>query len=401
MSLNHAFSENAERVVSPLNAIYFYLTEGCNLRCRHCWIEPPHQSGRRQYPALDLELFRRILQQAKPLGLKSVKLTGGEPLMHPHIGEILNILWEEKIRFNVETNGVLCTPELARDLVRSGMFHISVSLDGADAETHEWVRGVRGCFDAAVAGIRNLVAAGIRPQVIMTLMRRNIGQVEELVRLAESLGASSVKFNIVQPTARGVKMHEAGETVSIRELVQIGEWVEKELSARTGLALLYAHPAAFRPLGRMYGRDGSGCSACGIRGILGVLGDGSYALCGIGETVPEMVFGHASKESLADVWKSNPVLLEIREGLPRSLKGVCGDCVMKNICLGSCIAQNYYRSQDLWAPFWYCEEAQRLGLFPESRLVRRAFESRPQHAKGPSWNDRLPDDPVLCAEVVR
>ena len=135
--------------------------------------------------------------------------------------------------------------------------------------------------------------------------------------------------------------------------------------------------------------------------ILGVLGDGSYALCGIGETVPEMVFGHASKDSLADVWKSNPVLLEIREGLPRSLKGVCGDCVMKNICLGSCIAQNYYRSQDLWAPFWYCEEAQRLGLFPESRLVRRALESRPQHAKGPSWNDRLPDDHVLCAEVVR
>ncbi len=278
-----AARETAVRAVPPLNTLYFYLTEGCNLRCRHCWIEPPHQSEKRQYPALDPALFRHILRQARPLGLTSVKLTGGEPLMHPQIGEILEILRDEKLRFNVETNGVLCTPELARELVRSGLFHISVSLDGADADTHEWVRGVKGCFEAALEGIRNLVAAGIRPQVIMTLMRRNVDQIEALVRLAESLGASSVKFNIVQPTARGVKMHEAGETLSIREIVRLGDWVENELSAGTKLGLHYSHPAAFRPLGRMYGREGSGCGVCGIFGILGVLAGGSYALCGIGE----------------------------------------------------------------------------------------------------------------------
>jgi molybdenum cofactor biosynthesis enzyme MoaA len=76
----------------PLNTLYLYLTEGCNLRCRHCWIEPPHQSARRQYPTLEPGLLRHILHQAKPLGLSSVKLTGGEPLMHPRIGEILEIL---------------------------------------------------------------------------------------------------------------------------------------------------------------------------------------------------------------------------------------------------------------------------------------------------------------------
>jgi len=364
-------AETAVRPVPPLNTLYFYLTEGCNLRCRHCWIEPPHQSEKRQYPALDPGLFRHILQQARPMGLTSVKLTGGEPLMHPRIGEILAILREEKLRFNVETNGVLCTPERAQDLVRSGMYHVSVSLDGAEAETHEWVRGVKGCFDAAVSGIRNLVAVGTRPQVIMTLMRRTVGEIEALVRLAESLGAGSVKFNIVQPTARGVKMHEAGETLAIREIVRLGKWVENEMSLRTRLPLYYSHPVAFRPLGKMYGREGSGCGICGIRGILGVLGNGSYALCGIGETVPELVFGDAAKDALADVWRDNPVLREIREGLPRRLEGVCGECLMKGVCLGSCIAQNYYRHRSLWAPHWYCEEAQKAGLFPESRRHAR------------------------------
>jgi SynChlorMet cassette radical SAM/SPASM protein ScmF len=244
-----------------------------------------------------------------------------------------------------------------------------VSLDGADAQTHEWVRGVRGCFDAAVSGIRNLVAAGIRPQVIMSLMRKNVDQIEAVVRLAESLGASSVKFNIVQPTARGVKMHQAGETLSLDELLQLGARVENELSNRSALRLYYSHPIAFRPLGNLFG-DGGNCGICGIHRIIGVLAGGSYALCGIGETVPELVFGDAAKDALADVWKNDPVLREIREGLPRRLGGICGECLMKGVCLGNCIAQNYYRSRNLWAPFWYCEEASRMGLFPSSRIKK-------------------------------
>jgi SynChlorMet cassette radical SAM/SPASM protein ScmF len=381
-----AARETAVRAVPPLNTLYFYLTEGCNLRCRHCWIEPPHQSEKRQYPALDPALFRHILQQAGPLGLTSVKLTGGEPLMHPQIGEILEILRQEKLRFNMETNGVLCTPELARELVRSGLGYISVSLDGADAETHEWIRGVKGCFDAAIGGIGNLVAAGIRPQVIMTIMRRNVDQIEDVVRLAESLGAASVKFNIVQPTARGVKMHEAGETLSVREIVRLGEWVENELSTGTKLLLHYSHPVVFRPLGKMYGREGSGCGICNVHRILGVLGNGSYALCGIGETVPELVFGHAGKDTLADVWSCNPVLREIREGLPHRLGGICGDCLMKGLCLGSCIAQNYYKDRNLWAPHWYCEEAYREGLFPESRRHTQQF-----HRQDRAMRNAVPD----------
>jgi SynChlorMet cassette radical SAM/SPASM protein ScmF len=360
--------------------LYFYLTEGCNLRCRHCWIEPPHQSEKRKYPALDPELFRHIVRQAKPLGLSGVKLTGGEPLMHPRIGEILEAVRTEEVNLTVETNGVLCTPALARDLARSRLRHISVSIDGADAETHEWVRGVEGCFEAAIGGIRNLVAAGIRPQVIMSLMRKNVGQIEPLVRLSESLGCSSVKFNIVQPTARGEKMHEKGETLGIGELIDLGKWIETDLARSSRIRLFYSQPVAFRSLGKMFGENQGGCGVCGIHGILGVLSDGSYALCGIGEHVPELVFGHAAFDSLGDVWRNAPVLGEIRKGLPHRLERICGECLMKSMCLGSCIAQNYYRSRELWAPNWFCEEADKKGLFPQTR--RRAPAAKGQGGRG-------------------
>jgi SynChlorMet cassette radical SAM/SPASM protein ScmF len=170
----------------PLNMIYFYLTEGCNLACRHCWIAPKYQPEGRSYPALDLELFRFIIEQAKALGLSGVKLTGGEPLLHPQIHEILEYVRKEDLHLVVETNGVLCTPELAEEMASCRHPFVSVSLDGVKAETHEWVRGVEGCFEATIKGIQNLVNAGFKPQIIMTIMRQNRDQIEAMVRLAES-----------------------------------------------------------------------------------------------------------------------------------------------------------------------------------------------------------------------
>jgi len=357
----------------PLNQIYFYLTEGCNLRCRHCWIAPKYQTESQTCRTLDPELFRKILNQARSLGISGVKLTGGEPLLHPGIREILEIVRHEALQLTVETNGVLCTPELARAIAACKHPFISVSLDGADAETHEWVRGVSGCFDSCLEGIRNLVRADLHPQIIMTVMRRNKEQMEPVVHLAEHLGACSVKFNVVQPTARGEKMHQSNEALSIEELLDLGRWVEDTLSVSTHLSVRYSHPPAFRPLGSMFGEQGDGCSVCGILNILGVLADGSYALCGIGETMPDLVFGHASSDPLEEIWENTPVLLELRKGLPQRLEGICADCIMKGICLGSCIAQNYYRSKNIWSPFWYCEEALNRGFFPEARMTTKPY----------------------------
>jgi SynChlorMet cassette radical SAM/SPASM protein ScmF len=355
-----------ESMKPPLSHLYFYLTEGCNLACRHCWIAPTFQAGEKTYPSLDVDLFRSIISQAKALGLGGVKLTGGEPLLHPRIGELIEIVKAENLGLTMETNGVLCTPELARLIASCRNSFVSVSLDGADSETHEWMRGVEGSFSQALRGIRNFVDAGIHPQVIMSIVRRNREQMEHVVRLAELIGANSVKFNLVQPTARGERMHEEQETLSIEELVATGHWVETTLAASSSIRIHYSHPAAFKPMSKMFAPDG-GCGTCGIFGILGVLANGSYALCGIGEQVPELIFGHAAKDRLEDVWRENPVLKEIRGGLPARLEGICGTCFMRRICLGSCIAQNYYTHKSLWAPFWFCDQAERAGLFPKTR----------------------------------
>jgi SynChlorMet cassette radical SAM/SPASM protein ScmF len=343
---NMSKDHNVEKEKIPsLNRLYFYLTEGCNLACRHCWLSPKLDPSGDRYPTLPVELFETAIREAKPLGLNSVKLTGGEPLLHPQL---------------------LCTPEIAAKIAQSPNRSVSVSIDGADAATHEWVRGVRGSFELARQAVSNLVTAGISPQIIFSVMPCNIEQVDAIVNMAEDLGASSVKFNIIQPIARGERYHGYDDVPSIEDLINLGRYVEMKLAKNRRIKLFFDYPMAFRALSRI--ASGDGCGVCGIIGILGVISSGHYALCGIGEHISELVFGKVGVVRLEKVWLENPTLNELRSGLPDRLDGVCSRCLMKHGCIGSCIAENYYRTGSFWGPYWFCERAEERGLFPESRI---------------------------------
>jgi len=348
-----------------LNQLYFYLTTGCNLACRHCWLAPKFDPNGTRFPVLPLELFEMAIREAKPLGLSGVKLTGGEPFLHPDIKRMLKIVRREELGLIIESNGILCTPELASEVAKSENRFVSISLDGADVATHEWVRGIKGSFDQAKRAVQNLVAVNIRPQIIMSIMRCNADQIKDMVRLAEDLGASSVKFNIVQPTGRGEMIHNDTNGLEVLELIELGRWVDTELSPHTQLTLHFDYPLAFRPLSRI--AQGNDAAICGILGILGVIPTGHYALCGIGEHLPELVFGRVGIDSLSTVWRRSAALLALRDGLPRELFGICSKCLMNHRCLGSCVAQNFYRTGELLAPYWFCEQADGLGLFPDTR----------------------------------
>ncbi len=364
---NNKYQENtAGSEEFPLNQLYFYLTEGCNLACRHCWLAPKFDPDGSNYPMLSLDVFHRAIEEAIPLGLQTVKLTGGEPLLHPDFLSMLDFLHEKSLDITLETNGFLLTPKIAGAVARQNNPFVSVSLDGADAVTHDRIRGVDGAFVKATAAIRILAENDLNPQVIMSIMQTNADQVEKLIELAEQLGAGSVKFNIIQPTGRGETILDSANGLQVNELIKLGRRIETELAMQANLELFFDYPAAFRSLRSI--ASGDDCGTCGILSILGVLPSGEYALCGIGSHMKELVFGKAGIDYLAKVWHENPILINLRQGLPEKLNGVCSHCLMKHLCLGSCIAQNYYRTGSLWAPFWFCEKAEQNGLFPDSRL---------------------------------
>lgn len=348
--------------VPPLHTFYVYLTSGCNCACRHCWIVPA-ASGAGAF--LDPALLRTAIEQALPLGLQALKWTGGEPTLHPRFPELLAMQRDYALAGRLESNGMLIDARLAGLLRAAGVDGISISLDGARAATHDAIRGVPGGFARTCAGIRALVAAGYRPELILTLQRANVTELATYFELAAQLGAGSVKLNVLQPLLRGADLAASGETLDLPELLALAGWLQKGTAVTAAVPVNLDVPLAFRPLGALL--DGSAGGLCDIAHILGVLPGGAYALCGIGSHVAELVMGDIGTDDLAEVWCRHPLLNDLRRGLPKKLQGICAECLMKAACRGSCVAANYQAGGDLFAAHWFCRRAAELGLFPVSR----------------------------------
>jgi SynChlorMet cassette radical SAM/SPASM protein ScmF len=350
--------------VPPLRTLYLYLTAGCNLACRHCWLAPAYKPDGSSGGHLELELLEVALRDGPALGLQSCKLTGGEPTLHPRFAELCELLHRRGLAFWMESNGVLLGPGEARLLARLGALSVAISLDGATAATHDRQRGVAGAFDAALRAIACLTAEGLRPQAILTLTRDNGHELGAFLGLAERLGCGSAKVNLLQPTGRGERLAAADRGFTTRELIEIGRGLgERRRSA--GIPIFYSLPPAFWPIELLLRQD---APSCGIHGILGVLADGALALCGIGRHHQALVFGRLGREALSEVWLEHPVLRELRRLRPSALEGVCGRCLHAATCFGACRAAAFQTGQSLSAAFAMCQDAYDEGLFPESRL---------------------------------
>lgn len=373
---------NTNRLSPKLHEMFFYLNEGHNLACRVCWarhksIQGASPNGRHptggllfhaaQSTHLDPDLFQKALREGLPLGLKSVKLTGGEPLLHPKFDALIKILAKTELKITIETNGIGLTPERAAYLASLQRVSVSIGLEGADAATHDLLRGKPGAFEIATQAARMFAKAGIKPQIVFSLVKENAGQMSELIQLAESLGAWSVRFFLIHSSAPShPAMPGEASPLEVEELIALGRRVERDLASTTCLRLFYDQPPAFCGLNPQGPTEVH--RRCGVLNAISVLTSGAYALCGVGLLAPELIFGQVSADPLHKIWTEHPILLHLREGMPNRLTGVCERCMMKTTCMGNCVVQNYINTGSFWGPFWFCEAAERACLFPVHRL---------------------------------
>lgn len=357
--------------IPNLFSYYLYLSNSCNLRCRHCWITPTYVNGKPS-PGEVIDKFhlKKAVREGKTLGLKNAKLTGGEPLMHPEFREIASMLIEENLNLNMETNGTLIDRELA-DFIKNEVRinFISISLDSAREANHDVFRGSKGAYRAALNGLRNLVDVGYNNvQIIMSLHRKNIGEVRELVALAETKGAGSVKLNPISNHGRGVQMHENDETLDITEILELADLARNELKRTAKIRTIVNVPPSVRPLSEVT-RSGRVCGDCGVDHILGILGSGDVALCGIGKTMPELIYGNIATDSIRDIWLNHPRVSKLRHDLRdyEHYPELCQNCIYMRRCRTGCVVENYSDFGKLIWPNEICLFAEENGLFKNSR----------------------------------
>ncbi len=343
-----------------LTTLYFYISGGCNLSCKHCWISPESKNG-----DLNSDGVKDVINQAVELGARNVKLTGGEPFLRKDIFQILQFIREKNLAVIIETNGTFIQEREAEELKRLGVGFISVSIDGPDAEFHDKLRGVKGAFEMAVRGIKALKKAGFSPQVIACIYRKNVSDIERLALLVQDLGAGSLKLNPIMQIGRGENFDKEKELLGVKELLELERYIQENLQPKVKLSILLDIPFAFKKLSYIK----SNHSRCGLLGMIGILSDGTVSICGIGEEIKELNMGSIKKNRLRDIWEDNEILNFIRVNIPDKLEGICERCVFKRLCLGKCRAHAYHESKSLTAPFYFCQEAYESSFFPETRII--------------------------------
>jgi MoaA/NifB/PqqE/SkfB family radical SAM enzyme len=171
------------------------VTYRCNFRCRFCqyWCEGATRAA--EPPASTYADGARKLAK---IGSLLVSLAGGEPLLRTDLPEIVRAVGEYHFPF-ITTNGWLATPESARELMRAGLWGVSVSIDYADAARHDHRRGVVGAWEQAWRAVELFSAARVHPwqrvNVIAVLLEDNIDQVEPLLEMAAQRNA----YFMIQP----------------------------------------------------------------------------------------------------------------------------------------------------------------------------------------------------------
>lgn len=159
-----------------------YITNRCNIRCKYCFVVDESFSKEFLREQMSREEVFALVDEFYAMGTRMIWILGGEPLVHQHIGEIIDYIVAKGIYLQVVTNGLM----IQRRLQEIGNVHgLCVSLDGL-GEANDVIRG-EGVFEGAVTGIRTAVAAGIPTRIHAVLTRNNLHQMRSLAELCREL----------------------------------------------------------------------------------------------------------------------------------------------------------------------------------------------------------------------
>ncbi len=373
--------------------IFWEVTKGCNLRCVHCRATATELMSPTDLPT---EKAKNIIDQIAAFANPILVLSGGEPLYRRDIFELASYATAKGIRVALATNGTLVDKGIAKKIVDAGVKRVSISLDGADAKTHDSFRGIPGAFDNALQGLKNLRELGMGVQINMTVARHNAHHLPAVLELARSIGADALHTCLLVPVGCGVEIADR-EMVPPEEYERMLNWFydkslegDIELKATcaphyfrvvrqrraqerreaermpvnvagigptdalmpggTGVVInknVAGHPGRI-PKGHHTGHPGSvpdGMNAM-TKGCLA--GTGVCFISHEGEVFPcgylPMKSGDLRTQSFADIWNNSEVFEQLRD--TGNLKGKCGCCEFRNVCMG-CRARAYAATGDM------------------------------------------------------
>ena len=341
--------------------VVWTMSRRCNLRCVHCYSDSANQT----YPGeLQPDEVRAMLEDLAAFRIPALLLSGGEPLYHPRFFEYAQEARRLGLRLTLSTNGTLITPETAERIRATGFSYVGISFDGL-GKVNDQFRGQRGAFSQALAGLRNLKAAGQKVGLRFTLTRRNYEALPDIFAFVEQEAIDRVCFYHLVYSGRGSQLTK--DTLSAEEtrdvLDQICAWAVslQSLDRRVDiltvdnhadgvylyLKLLPQDPARAERARAFLEWNGGGANSSGV-GIANIDACGGVHPDQFWQT---HTLGNIRTRPFSRIWTNGeePLLTMLRDRLPR-LTGRCGSCAWQRMCGGSFRVRALQATGDVWAP---------------------------------------------------
>lgn len=343
-------SPTSSRTRKPI--VVWNITRTCNLRCIHCYAD----SHAQKYPGeLTWEQCCAVIDDLADYRVNALLLSGGEPLLHPRLPQILERATQRGLKVTISTNGTRITPEYARLFKELGVAYVGISLDGIGA-IHDRFRGVPGAFDGAIRGFRLCEEVGQKTGLRLTLTRNNVQSMEQILDFIEKEGIQRVCFYHLVPTGRGVdvaslKPEEARAALDML-IARAEAWQKsgqtRELLTVTqpadGIYILLRQLREGNPLAKQTLRllewNGGGANSSG-RGIANIDTQGNIHP---DQFWQQVTLGNVKSQKFSDVWEAvqEPSATQLRElrgsedpsERQKKLTGRCAHCCHFRLCGG-------------------------------------------------------------------
>jgi mycofactocin radical SAM maturase len=318
---------------SPI-CLTWELTYACNLACTHCL----SSSGRRDPRELTTEECKALIDEFERMQVFYVNIGGGEPTVRSDFWELVDYATDHHVGVKFSTNGVKITPEIAERLAASDYVDVQISIDGANAEVNDAVRGP-GSFATAIRAMQNLYDAGMRGFKISVVMtRHNLGQLDEFKAIADRYGAQ-LRITRLRPAGRGAdtwhELHPLPE-----QQRGLYDWLvangEKVLTGDS-----FFHLGA-------YGDALPGLNLCGAGRVVCLVDPvGDVYACPFAIHEQFLAGNIRNPGGFQTVWRESSLFAELRS--PQT-GGACTKCSSYDVCRGGCMAAKFFTGLPLDGP---------------------------------------------------
>ncbi len=310
----------------------------CNLKCIHCGSSAGGARPGELGPGEALKLCAD-LKRADCLG---VALMGGEPLLRKDFWAVAARIKELGMELSVITNGTVFSDEIFKKLKALKPRAVAVSLDAADAQLHDSIRGVPGACEKSRTFMARALEQGLPLSVITTVHKLNL---KELPAIREQLKGRGIAWQVQTAGAEGRRFPKA-LLLDEEEFYSVGVFIEvcRRTHSAVELPIIGAHDLGYNSgilkNVSLY-ENWTGCQA-GVS-VLGIRSDGSVLGC-LAMNDDRYVEGNVRDRAIADIWNDPSAFAYTRQFKAEDAGSNCAACAHLSRCNGGCNEMSLMKS---------------------------------------------------------